>query len=134
MALRPHEKLEVYRLAHALALRIHRFSLRLPRLESFEEAPQLRRAAKSVAAQVVEGHALRRYKAEYLHYLARAYASAEETLEHLRLLLESGSAKGLEPECEQLVGEYDLLSRKLFNYMQAIREQHDPDRVGTAEA
>jgi four helix bundle protein len=57
---RPHDKLEIYKAAHELALGIHALSLRLPRLEAFEEAPQLRRASKSVAAQIVEGHALRR--------------------------------------------------------------------------
>jgi len=62
----------------------------------------------------------------------RAYASAEETLEHLHLLMESGSASTLQSECEHLASEYDVLSRKLFNYVQAIRQRHDPDRVGTA--
>jgi four helix bundle protein len=126
--------LEVYRLAHALALRIHALSLRLPSIESFEEASQVRRTSKSVAAQIVEGHALRQYKSEYVHYLSRAYASAEETLEHLRLLLESGSASRAKAECEELASEYDLLSRKLFNYLQAIRQRHDPGRVGTLPA
>jgi four helix bundle protein len=71
MKTRPHDKLEIYRVAHDLALGVHALSLRLPRLEAFEEAPQVRRASKSVTAQIVEGHALRRYKAEYVHYLAR---------------------------------------------------------------
>ena len=92
---RPHEKLEVYRIAHALALRVH---------------------------------ALRQYKAEYLHYLARSYGSAEETIEHLRYLLESGSASHAEDECRSLLGEYAVLCRKLFNYMRSVEKKHDPRR------
>jgi four helix bundle protein len=125
---RPHEQLEVYRLAHALGLRVHALSLTLPKHEMYEEASQVRRSSKSVSAQVVEGHALRQYKAEYLHYLARAYASAEETIEHLLYLLETGSAAQHETECKSLLDEYATLCRKLFNYQQAVHRQHDPQR------
>ena len=78
---RPHDKLEVYRVAHALGLRVHALSLKLPKFEMFEEGSQVRRSAKSVSSQIVEGHGLRQYRSEYLHYLGRAYASAEETIE-----------------------------------------------------
>jgi four helix bundle protein len=124
---RPHEKLEVYRLAHTLGLRVHALTLQLPRFEMYEEGSQARRSSKSVSSQIVEGHALRRYKAEYLHYLCRAYASAEETIEHLRNLLETGSASCVTQECEQLRDEYAVLCRKLFNYMRAVDDRHDPN-------
>ncbi len=118
---RPHESLEVYRVAHSLALRVHALTLKLPKLETYEEAPQVRRASKSVSAQIVEGHALRQYKAEYLHYLARAYGSAEETIEHLRFLIETGSAAKGADECRELTAEYEVLCRKVFNYMGSVR-------------
>jgi hypothetical protein len=66
---RPHERLDVYRIAHALGLRVHALSLKLPKHELYEEGSQARRSSKSVSSQIVEGHALRQYKAEYLHYL-----------------------------------------------------------------
>ncbi len=130
---RPHEKLDVYRMAHELAVRVHALSLRLPRLETFEEASQIRRSSKSVSAQIAEGHALRAYKADYVRYLSRAYGSAEETFEHLPYLLETGSAAQVQAECVELQEEYDTLTRKLFNYVQAVRDQHDPHRVGDVE-
>jgi hypothetical protein len=67
---RPHEKLEVYRIAHALALRVHALTLKLPKHEMYEEGSQSRRSSKSVSSQVVEGHALRQYKAESFITLA----------------------------------------------------------------
>ena len=85
---RPHEDLEVYRLAHDLCRRVHAVSLKLPTHELYEEGSQSRRSSKSISSQIVEGHALRRYKPEYLHYLWRAYASAEETIEHISTLIE----------------------------------------------
>ena len=108
---RPHEKLEIYRMAHALGLRVHALTLKLPKFEMYEEGSQARRSSKSVSSQIVEGHALRQYKAEYLHYLARAYASAEETIEHLKYLLETDSAKSVADECGKLLEEYAVLCR-----------------------
>ena len=125
---RPHESLEVYRLAHALALRVHPLTMKLPKHEMYEEGSQTRRSSKSVASQIVEGHALRYYKAEYLHYLWRSYASAEESIEHLQYLLETGSAKVQESECGELVDQYVVLCRKLFNYIESVEKHHDPSR------
>jgi four helix bundle protein len=130
---RPHEQLEVYRLAHGLGLRIHALSLKLPKFELYEQSSQIRRASKSVSAQIVEGHALRQYKAEYERYLARSYASGEEVIEHLKYLLETGSAKSAAAECGLLIEEYDVLCRKVFNYMQSVRRQHDPGRSQVAK-
>lgn len=125
---RPHERLEVYRISHALALRVHAMTLSLPKHELFEQGSQVRRSSKSVSAQIVEGHALRQYKAEYLHYLARSYGSAEETIEHLHYLLASGSAVRIEEECRSLLEEYAVLCRKLFNYARSVEKKHDPKR------
>ena len=125
-ARRPHEDLEVYRLAHALALRVHALTLKMPKHETYEEGSQVRRSSKSVSALIVEGHALRRYKLEYVRYLARAYGSAEETVEHLRYLLETGSAARVSAECAALNAEYLILCRKLFNYLRSVEKQHDP--------
>jgi four helix bundle protein len=126
---RPHEALEVYQIAHALALRVHALTLKLPKHELYEEGSQARRSSKSVSAQIVEGHALRQYKPEYLHYLARAYGSAEETIEHLKFLLESGSGGLVAVDCRSLIQEYAVLCRKLYNYMESVRKEHDPNRA-----
>jgi hypothetical protein len=108
-ATRPHEALEVYKIAHSLGLRVHALTLKLPKHELYEDA-------------------LRQYKAEYLHYLARAYASAEEMIEHLKYLLETGLAGRVEEECAALIDEYSVLCRKLFNYSSAVEQQHVSDR------
>lgn len=86
-----YHKLEIYNLAYELSLKIHKMSLALPKFELYEEGSQIRRSAKSVGANIVEGYALRKYKNEYLHYLYRAYGSAEETLFHLQELFNTGS-------------------------------------------
>jgi four helix bundle protein len=106
--------------------------LRLPKFEQFEEGGQIRRSSKSVASQIVEGHALRMYKPEYLHYLNRSYASAEETIEHGRLLVETGSADRDRSDWLEVLAEYDELTRSLFRYKEAVREHHEPTYGGDA--
>ncbi|MBI4563712.1 MAG: four helix bundle protein [Planctomycetes bacterium] len=49
-----YRRLEVYRLAHDLAVQVHKMSMTLPRHELFEEGSQVRRSSKSVSAQIVE--------------------------------------------------------------------------------
>ena len=62
-------KLEIYHLSHALGVRVHEMTLQLPKFEMYEEGSQIRRSAKSVSTNIVEGFALRKYKNEYIHYL-----------------------------------------------------------------
>jgi len=41
----------------------------LPKFEMYEEGSQIRRSAKSVAANIVEGYGRRRYKQEFIRFL-----------------------------------------------------------------
>jgi four helix bundle protein len=55
MAARSVEDLEVFKLAHALVLKVYEVSRAFPREETFGLVTQLRRAATSVVANLVEG-------------------------------------------------------------------------------
>jgi four helix bundle protein len=114
-----YKKLEIYNLAHSLALKVHKMTMSLPKFEMYEEGGQIRRSSKSVSAQIVEGYALRKYKNEFLHYLWRAYGSSEETLEHLSFLFETESLKD-EKLFQELSENYKQLNRMLFNYIQSV--------------
>jgi four helix bundle protein len=114
-----HKKLEIYRLAHSLAVKVHKMTLSLPQFERYEEGNQIRRSAKSISANIVEGYTLRRYKNEFIHYLFRAYGSAEETIEHLELLFETGSLTD-ETVFKDLVNSYNSLCGKILRYIQAV--------------
>ena len=118
-----YHKLEVYKLAHSLAIKVHQLTLRLPKFEMFEEGNQIRRSAKSVPSNIVEGYVLRKYKKEYLHFLYRAQASSEETVQHLKMLFEIGSVKEKELHNE-LKSSYDQLNAMLFRFIQAVEERH----------
>lgn len=116
-------RLEVYQLAHALGLRLHAMTMRLPRFEFFEEGAQIRKSSKSVSSLIVEGYRLRKSRDEFLHYLNRAAGSADESREHLDYLHQTGSLKDpseytqLKAECERLLG-------KLIRFIQGVARNH----------
>jgi len=124
-----HQQLRVYQLAHLLSVKIHAMTLTLPKFEMYEEGSQIRRSSKRVAASIVEGHALRKYKAEYVNYLFCAYGSAEETLEHLYLLFETHSLME-DSVYLSLRAESLLLNQQLFRYLQGVQQYHEvPDSL-----
>ena len=63
MAAHSFEDLEVFKRAYRLSLAIHRQSLDFPKIEQYALGDQIRRASKSVCANIAEGfenHASRR--------------------------------------------------------------------------
>lgn len=118
-----YEKLDVYRLAHDLAVRIHRMTLTLPGFEKYEEGSQVRRSSKRVSSSIVEGYALRKYKALFLSYLFRGLGSADETREHPKYLIETGSLVD-EKVGRILLKDAEEVSRKLTRFIQSVERQH----------
>jgi four helix bundle protein len=114
--------LEVYQLAHRLAVEVHHVSMGLPKFELYEEGSQLRRAAKSVPANVVEGFGRRHYKADYIRFLTYAHASCDETIEHLELLVDTNSLS--ESIGNPLLQKYHTLSRKMNRFIQSVNQRH----------
>ncbi|MBI5021546.1 MAG: four helix bundle protein [Ignavibacteriales bacterium] len=119
-----YNRLDIYHLAHDLAVKIHKLTLSLPKHETYEEGSQVRRSSKSIAANIVEGYVLRKYKNEYSHYLYRAHASTEETIEHLKLIVETKSSIEVQL-CEELLSEYKRLSSMVFHFIRAVETKHE---------
>ena len=118
---RGYRELKVYRAAHEFGVAAHRLSLRLPKYEMYETGSQLRRAAKSVSANIVEGYGRRRYKAEYLHFLIYAKASLDETEEHLHYI------RDCHPDITDsatLLQMADALGRQLSRFLTLVEENH----------
>ena len=123
MAYQNYRDLEVYQLAHTLAIEIHKMSLGLPNLEKFEQAAQIRKSAKSIAVNIVEGFGRRRYKNEFIQFLVYSLASCDETREHLDILLETDSIENKQ-EYEYFKESYEKLGRKLTNFIKTVEEKH----------
>jgi len=119
-----YHQLEVYRLARELVQDIHLMTLTcLPDYEKYETGSQIRRSVKSIKSNIVEGYGRRSYKKDFLHFLIMAYSSAEETIDHLDTLLQTGSIKNDERYLH-LHQKADLLARKLNCFIKAVQKNH----------
>ena len=83
------EDLEVFRRAYQVSLEMHKESLGFPKIEQFAMADQIRRASKSICANIAEGFSKqRRSSAEYRRYLLMAIGSADEMRVWIRYCLD----------------------------------------------
>ncbi len=120
--------LEIWKLARETAIAVHRMTLdNLPKFEMYEEGSQIRRSAKSISANIVEGYGHRRYKQEFIRFLVFAHASCDETIEHLEMLFETGSLTN-ELVYRDLSAQLDLLGRKLNVFIETVERSHRTDR------
>ena len=79
MMARSFEELDVFQRAYRLSLTVHRASLTLPAIEQRNLGDQLRRASKSICANIAEGFGRQRSGgAEFARFLTMAAGSADE--------------------------------------------------------
>ena len=123
MSFQTYKKQEIYQLSHELAIEIHRISLSLPKFELYEEGSQVRRAAKSIPVNIVEGFGRRRYKNEFIRFLTFALASCDETKEHLKILSETGALKDNDI-FDGTIQKHEELGRKIHNFIKAVESGH----------
>ena len=125
--------LQIWKLARETAIAVHRMTLdNLPKFEMYEEGSQIRRSAKSISANIVEGYGRRRYKQEFIRFLVFAHASCDETIEHLEMLFETGSLTN-ELVYRDLSARLDLLGRKLNVFIDSVERLHRTNRSEIAE-
>jgi four helix bundle protein len=121
--------LEIWKLARETAIAAHRMTLEdLPKFEMYEEGSQIRRSAKSICANIVEGYGRRRYKQEFIRFLIFAHASCDETIDHLGILFETESLTN-EVVYRDLSARLDLLGRKLNVFIDSVERSHRTHRT-----
>ena len=111
------EDLEVFKLAHALVLKVYEFTRTFPREETFGLVTQLRRAAGSVAANLVEG-AGRLNRPEYRQFVGIAKGSAAEASYHVLLARDLGYVS--KERCDELRDDYNRVAQMLTRLGQAL--------------
>jgi four helix bundle protein len=114
---RDYRKLLAFQLADSLAVRLYRATAAFPAEERFGLRAQVRRAAVSAAANIVEGTA-RRSLSEYLSFLNIAIGSAAETRYLIDLAERLGfitqeAAVDLGSDYERLVAHLLALTKSL---------------------
>ena len=107
------EDLEVFRRAYRCSLEIHAFSLRLPRVEQYDLGSQVRRASKSICANVAEGFGKQSYsKAEFKRYIQMGIGSADEMRVWIRYCLDLGYID--ERQWQYWRDEYEQIAKMLW--------------------
>ena len=89
----------------------------------YEEESQIRRSSKSIWSNIVEGFGRRRYKNDFIRFIAYSIASTDESTDHLETLFETSSLKD-EQLYTSLLEWLNLLGKKLIRFLQSIEKQH----------
>lgn len=115
---RDHRKLKAFELADTLAVATYRATTSFPKHELFGLTAQMRRAAVSTAANIVEGSARSSHK-EYLQFLSTALGSLRELGYYIDL---SGRLGYLEAQQVEALGrQYEESARVLSGLIRSLR-------------
>jgi four helix bundle protein len=74
----PYHNLDVFKKSYDLSLEMHRLTLGFPRWEEVEIGRQLRKASKSITANLVEGMARQKSPKDLVRFLRDAMGSCDE--------------------------------------------------------
>ncbi len=119
---RTFEDLDVFRRAYALSLEVHRASLDFPRIEQFALADQIRRASKSICANIAEGFGKQRQsRIEFRRFVMMAIGSADE------MQVWSLYCRDLEYTDKDVAGRWQGEYREIARMLQGLsRSSSDP--------
>lgn len=105
--------LKVYRMAYDLALKVFEISKNFPKEETYSLTDQIRRSSRSVAMNIREGFAKRKYEQVFIRHLNDSLGSSEETRGWLDFSLDCGYLP--ESKYSELDKEYDELNAMLYS-------------------
>ena len=111
-AVRSFEDLAVFKRAYRLSLEVHRLSLVFPGIEQRALGDQVRRASKSICANIAEGFGKQRQSAaEFRRFLMMAMGSADEMRVWARYCFDLGYIE--EGKWQEWRDEYQEIARML---------------------
>jgi four helix bundle protein len=107
--------LKVYNLAFELAMEIFNLTLTFPNEERYSLTDQIRRSSRSVAINIREGFAKRKYENVFVRHLNDSLGSSEETRGWLDFAISCGYIS--QTSHESLDSRYDEVNAMLFSLM-----------------
>ena len=90
MRIQRHTELQVYRRGFDVAMRIFELSRHFPKDETYSLTDQIRRASRSVCANIAEAWRKRRYEAAFVSKLSDSETEAAETQVWLEFAVKCG--------------------------------------------
>ena len=114
------EDLEIWQLSHKLCVLIYKITKKYPNSELYTLVSQLRRAAISIPANIVEGY-YRNTTKELIQFLYHSRGSCGEVIYFLIL---SRDLKYItDEEYNELRDEYNILIRKITAMINSLRNR-----------
>jgi four helix bundle protein len=104
--------LQVYQIAHALAMRIFELSKSFPAEERYSLTDQVRRSSRSVAVNIAEGWGKRVYENSFKRHLIDSTGSLEESKSWILFALNCQYIN--QEQYDSLIAEYEILGAKLY--------------------
>ena len=124
-AVRSFEDLEVFKRAYRVSLAVHRSSLSFPKVEQYALGDQVRRASKSICANIAEGFGKQRQsRVEFKRYLMMALGSADEMRVWSRYCLDLGYID--QKTWQHWRDEYQEIAKMLQGLCGSRRRSSDP--------
>ena len=114
-----YKKLEIYKEAFELTKEIYDLTSQWPQEEQYVLIPQIRRSAHSVNSNICEG-ASRISDSDCLRFIYNAYASLQETENHLTLAHTLGYLG--KANFQVFSKKIDRLSRMIYTFIQHLKE------------
>ena len=119
------EDLEVFQRAYKVSLDVHRISQDFPKSEQYGLADQVRRASKSICANIAEGFGKQRQShAEFNRFLMMALGSADEMRVWSRYCFDLGFID--EALWQAWRGEYQAIAKMLQSLISSSKSRSDP--------
>ena len=126
--IRHFRELEVYKNAINLSMQIFAISKDFPREEQYSLTDQVRRASRSVCANIAEGWRKRRYKAAFVAKISDAETEATETqvwceIAFLCDYIDKKTFAELDDLCDHIISQLVLVSEKADRWTGSIQKR-----------
>ena len=115
------EELEAFKRAYKVSLEVHRCSIKMPQIEQYALADQLRRASKSICANLAEGFGKQdQSKAEFRRFIQMSIGSADEMRVWARYCFDLGY---IDEACWQAWrDEYEEIAKMLQGLLRSLEK------------
>ena len=120
MSVHHFDDLEVFKRAYWVSLEMHRMTLKMPKIEQYGLADQIRRASKSICANLAEGFGKQgESKAEFRRFIRMSMGSADEMRVWLRYCFDLGYIE--EGQWQVWRDEYEQIAKMLQGLGKSLR-------------
>ncbi len=109
--IRSYEDIEAFQRSIAWLRPLHDLVLTFPDYEKFDLASQIRRASKSIPANIAEGYSKRASAKSFKLYLTNAQGSANEVVVHLQVAEALGYLS--DETVQPFISEYRTIGKQL---------------------